>query len=151
MLIILVVILAGIIAFNFLYVRKCETEECFTSAMEKCAKAEFLKEGEEASWLYKITGAEGNVLCTFSDSFCENCSVNVKLLQVKKGTSELGRLEGLEMTCSLPFSYAGNPQEDLTRCHGLLREEIQEAIINKMHSYILSNVGKIGEELTRVV
>lgn len=150
-LIILVVILAGIIAFNFLYVKKCTSEECFTSAMGKCDKAEFIKEGEEASWLYKITGAEGNILCTFSSGFCENCTVSVTLLQVKKGTSELAKLEGLNMACSLPFGYAGNPQDDLTRCHGLLREEIQEAIISKMHSYILSNVGKIGKELTKVV
>jgi len=68
-----------IIIFLFLNFRtkNCSNIDCFNSAMEKCKRASFINELEDASWLYTINGKKGDL-----------CKINVKLLQVKEGTTE---------------------------------------------------------------
>jgi hypothetical protein len=150
LLVILVLVVSIAVFLNFFYVRKCPDAACFNSAMPKCDKAAFLSENEEASWLYTIKGGEGGFLCYFSEKYCEKCVINLKLLQIKQGELDLKKIEGLDMDCYVPVGYIGSPQADLSNCHGILREEIQELVVNRMHSYILTNVGKIGKDLTRV-
>ncbi|MFQ5531454.1 MAG: hypothetical protein ACE5ES_02455, partial [Candidatus Nanoarchaeia archaeon] len=60
-------------------------------------------------------------------------------------------LEGLKMTCSLPIGDISSPEDNLKNCQGPLKEELQNLIIQKMHAYILDNLGDIGEELGRII
>ena len=89
---------------------------------------------------YKILGKEGN-----------SCNVYVQLLQLKKGAVELTILENKDMICSLPFGVLQEPEKNLKNCHGRLKEEIQNIIIQRMHSQIVENLGKISEETTQVI
>lgn len=146
-LIIALVIVLVIFLYFKLHVKKCSNIDCFNSAMEECKKASFISEAEDASWLYTIQEKKGDFGCFLFDSKCKTCVINVKLLQAKKGTSDVRILENLEMNCELVFEYVGAPNADLGKCSGKLKEGMQDLMIKKMHAYILSNVGQIGEEL----
>lgn len=137
-LIALVFILA--VYFTFFYYKKCSGIGCFNSYLSKCKKAVYIDEGDNDVWLYKI-----------KSKIKDECKVNVKLLQLKKGTSDASVLEGKDMDCYLPYSSIAKPQENLDRCHGLLKEEMQKIMINKLHSYITSNLGQISEELKKAI
>lgn len=135
---VLVIALAYLIISS--YVKQCSDRACFDSEMAGCSKASFVDDTEESTWEYSITGKSGG-----------NCIVNAMLLEIKKGTADLSVLRNKDMDCELPVGYVGNPQDDLTRCHGILKEEMQNLIIKRMHSYILKNIGQISEELTKTV
>lgn len=137
---VIVIVVAGLLIFLFSYTNSCGDRTCFDNAMEKCARASFIDENPETVWKYSIISKSENL-----------CNVNVQLLQIKKGTSDLERLNGLDMECSLPVGYVANPQNDLSNCHGILKESLQEMMINKMHVYILENIGRISEELTSAI
>jgi len=137
---VLVVIIAGLLIFLYTYTKSCGNRDCFDSAMEKCSRASLVDENPETVWQYSIQGKKDNM-----------CNVNVQLLQVKKGTSDLEKLNGLDMDCSLPIGYVTSPQDDLSKCHGILKETLQEMMISKMHVYILENIGRISSELSKVV
>ena len=134
--IIIAVLVLALVYFLFFYIKKCGDQECFTSAQIKCARASYINDAEEATWGYEIKGKKAG-----------RCIINVKLLQVKQGTIKLEKVGGLEMSCSIPLGYVGSPQADLSQCHGLLKEELQELMIQKMHAYILTNLGQISDEL----
>jgi hypothetical protein len=53
------------------------------------------------------------------------------------------------MTCYYPLGTAAYAEKDLSKCHGLLKEELQTIIINKLHAYILENLGKVEEGLEK--
>lgn len=138
MLVVIILVLVAVLAyFVFFYKQNCKDESCFANAMSKCNGASFVSDDEEASWLYNIKNKKA-----------EECVINVKILQAKQGNVELEKIQGLSMECSLPLGYTGSPQQDLTRCHGLLKESLQELMIQKLHAYIISNLGKIDEALT---
>jgi hypothetical protein len=143
-LIIAIVVVAAclIIAGYFIYSfsRVCLNQECFNKALISCKKVSYTKENIDTVIQYRILGRSG-----------EWCEVNVKLLQVKHGTLELIPLEGKEMVCSVPYGSLTTPEENLGKCHGLLREEIQEIIIKRMHGQIVENLGKISEEVTKIL
>ena len=69
----------------------------------------------------------------------------------KEGSVNLKSLEGKDMNCYRDIGNNENPKSDLEKCHGDLKEEIQALIIKNMNSYILENVGKISEELKKVI
>lgn len=118
--------------------KRCATQICYEDALISCERASFIYEGGDASWLYTIKGkARGE------------CKVNVKLLQAKKGSQEIAITQGKAMDCYLPLRSVIKPQQNLEKCHGLLKEVMQDLIIRKMHSYILENMGKINEELKK--
>ena len=50
------------------------------------------------------------------------------------------------MLCDYPISTNGFPEDDITKCSGPLREELQELIIQRMHNYLLKNIGEIRED-----
>jgi len=60
-------------------------------------------------------------------------------------------MEGKEMVCYLPLGTITSPQGNLANCHGLLKEEMQSLIINRLHNYIVNNLGQISEELTKAI
>lgn len=139
--IILAIIIIGVGAyFLFFYEKICTDNACFNSEMSSCKKATYTSESTEASWQYTIKGIKNN-----------SCIINVELLQAKTGSVDVEKIEGLDMICILPLGYTGDPQADLSLCSGKLKEGMQDLIINKMHAYILSNIGKISEELSKVV
>lgn len=135
---VLAVLLGGY--FMFFYSQKCMNKECFNSALSACKRAEFIKEADDASWLYKIAGRSN-----------EECKVIVKMLQLKQGNIEMAVLEGKEMACYLAFGSVAEPQENINKCSGSLKEEMQKIIINRLHSYITENLGEIAGELNKVI
>ena len=135
-----IIVLALAIYFTFFYATKCNDYECFNSRLQKCSKASLQYEGQDATWYYKILGK--------SDG---NCEVYTELRQIKKGKIDIKILEGQSMNCFLPLGVTDFPEKDISRCHGMLKESLQDTIIQKLHSYILGNLGQISEELKKPV
>lgn len=134
-LIILVVILI-LFYFKYFTIKKCDTIECFNSALEKCKEASYIDNTPVALWKYNIQGKAN-----------AECFIAVKIIEAKQGKIEIGILEGKEMVCYLPFGVVAKPQADLTNCHGRLKEDIQELIIKNTQKYITDNLGKIEDVL----
>jgi hypothetical protein len=132
---VLILVVVGLIVggyFLFFSVRVCESSECFYDSIENCDKVSFIREGDNANWKYGVIGEGLN-----------GCDVEVELLNVNEGSIENEILEGKKMICD--FSGVGFPEEDIFSCSGVLREEIQERIIEKMHNYLLENIGEVEE------
>lgn len=122
--------------FSFIHVKQCSSLGCFENAMTGCFKASYVNEQPEASWGYNIKGTSN-----------EKCEVSVKLLQAKKGDVSIRGLNGLSMDCYFPVGTVSSPQEDLTKCSGKLREELQSFMINKLHIYIIDSLGIFNESV----
>lgn len=114
--------------------------ECFREHQLKCNKAKFLRDSEEATWKYEIKSMEKGA-----------CEVDVKVTQIKEGNSDKMILEGKSMKCLFEFESVNLPESDLSKCHGELKEELQNMIIQNLHKYILENLGQIKEGLDKVV
>lgn len=142
-------LLAGIVIFLLillamfyflLYTEKCQDAACFNEDIIRCKRASWTNDAEEAVWIYTIKGkSEGS------------CATEVKLDTIKEGKLDIGKAEGKSMVCYLPLGTMAVPGKDLERCTGPLKEELQDLIIKRMHSYILENLGDISEELTKTV
>ena len=126
--------------FTFFYAYKCNDSACFQSHQKKCVRTSFINVEEDTTWKYFIKGKSSG-----------RCIVNVKVLNIKKGERNKQILIGKDMDCYLPLGSAVSPESDLARCHGVLKEELQNLIIQKMHSYIVENLGEISEELEKVI
>ena len=138
----LLVIMGLIVSGYYLYyeINLCNEKECFYNSLAECRRTAFVNDGPETTLQYSIIGAYGG-----------KCNVDVKILQIKRGTSELAVLEGKEMRCSLPLGLAVEPEKDLQSCHGVLKEEIQNIIIQRMHAQIVENLGKVSEASGEVI
>jgi len=142
LLLIAIILLGGIALYLFFFSgEKCGNIECFQNAMKLCTKANLMSEEPEASWLYEINGLNTAGVC----------EVNVRLLQAKEGELGIDRLNGLDMVCTYPRGVFAYPEKDLSRCHGRLREELQTIIINKLHAYVIENLGQINESLSSAI
>ncbi len=131
------IIIIGLIAvyFTFFFSYKCDNMSCYVAHQKKCARTVFIKDDIDITWKYHIKGKEG-----------ETCKIYVEVLAIKEGTIDKKRLENLGMNCYLPLGSSINPESNLDICHGELKEEFQAMMIQKMHSYILNNLGEIKEE-----
>lgn len=125
---------------SFLYAPRCQTFECYEEHMRLCKPAQYLNDGEEATWRYKILGMDGGA-----------CVVEVTLLQPKAGELGIEKLSGYSMECGFPKGIVTYPEKDLGSCHGRLKEEMQEIIIKRLHTYIVDNIGEIDETLDLLV
>ena len=138
----IIVILAITIYFTFFYSYKCKNISCFREHQRRCnlisSKTTFVNDVEDATWFYHIKGKKG-----------DECKVQVKLLQVKKGDVSFSKLEGQSMNCYVPIGSVAAPESDISNCHGLLKENLQETINNKLHKYIVGNLGEISGELEK--
>lgn len=132
---IIILLLVGVY-FTFFFYYSCNDMSCFKSHQKECAKTKFIYDGKDTTTQYLINGKNG-----------ADCEINVKILVIKQGTADKQVLEGKEMTCLLPLGSIGTPESDLSVCHGTLKEEMQNLIIQKLHAYIVENVGQIGEGL----
>jgi hypothetical protein len=117
--------------FTFFFSYRCSDISCFQIHQEKCVRAKFLEDTEDITWFYKIKGKED-----------KKCKINAEILQVKEGSLDKIKLEGTSMDCYLQIGDISLPESDLSKCHGILKEELQEIIINNAHRYIIDNIGK---------
>lgn len=134
------VILLAAIYFTFFFYYKCNDLACYRGHQEKCAKTKYLNEDVDALWRYRIEGKKSG-----------QCVVNVEIVRLKEGTVDKSVLEGKSMNCYLELGSIVNPEQDLSLCHGQLKEEMQNLIIQKLHQYVLDNVGNISSELKKAV
>ncbi|MBI2630454.1 hypothetical protein HYW76_05110 [Candidatus Pacearchaeota archaeon] len=122
-------ILIALAYLLFFYTRNCKDLGCFNINMEKCQRARLVKDTEEAVWSYSIIGK--------SDG---NCNIKVILKEIKGDNEEFAGMQGKEMVCSIPLSVVSDPANNIQRCHGLLKEEMQERIISNLNKYITDNI-----------
>ncbi len=134
--IILIAILV-FIYFLYFYSRTCTDRTCFESAMKSCNRVDWIKEDEAASWLYRIIGSSG-----------QNCRVEVTLLNLKKGTIDIEKLQGKKMICEVRSYDTSDPGSDITLCSGPLKEELQDIIIQKLNNYVVGNINEIIPKLS---
>ena len=138
MLIIALIVFTGY--YIFFYESECGDAQCFVDSMKNCKPVSWIRGDEQASWLYRIDGkAEG-----------ESCNIIVKLLEVKQGTIDSEVLIGKEMTCTMQKGDTRFPEKDISMCTGVLKEEMQDLLIQRMHNYLLENVGQINQEFTGI-
>lgn len=138
--ILFLIVLPIAIYFTFFFYYDCADYACFLSHQIKCDKTKFTNNLEDATWKYRVLGKDS-----------ESCQIEVTLLSVTKGSVELGKLQGKSMVCDLEIGSNLKPEADVSKCHGILKEELQQLMINKLHSYIISNLGSLGEELQKVL
>ncbi len=137
--IILIVCAVGAIYLTFFNIQQCSNYECWQKYMKICSKISFINEETEASWGYVIKEIKN-----------KQCVIEVTMLQAKKGELGIEKLMGEKMTCYYPEGIVAYAQRDLSKCHGLLKEELQVIIINKLHAYILENLGKFEESINSI-
>jgi hypothetical protein len=131
---VLILSVAGYFSFFFYY--SCDNAECFYSHQKECAKTKFINYQEDANWEYIIKGKSNG-----------KCEIEVKITQIKQGDISRKILEGKSMMCYIPLGTSVSPESDISRCHGELKEEMQNLIIQNLHSYIVDNIGEITQEL----
>ena len=136
----LIVLIIALIVFSgyflFFYARPVSSSQEFVDAMVSCKRISWVREDSQASWLYTIQGnAKGDA-----------CDVEVQLLKMKEGTIDAEKLQGKKMICTILKSETRFPEKDISKCIGELKGELQDIIIQRMHNYLLKNVGEIREE-----
>ncbi|MFH1290597.1 MAG: hypothetical protein ABIH92_04265 [Nanoarchaeota archaeon] len=125
---------------SFYHVPRCQSFECYEEHMRQCKPANYLNDDSEATWRYEILGMEDGA-----------CVIKVTLLQSKAGELGMEKLSGYDMECGFPKGIVSYPEKDLGMCHGRLKEEMQDVIIRRLHTYIVDNIGEIDENLDLVV
>ena len=138
---ILIIIITTLTAYPFIVKKPfvCQDLACFKEKLSSCDKAEFVSDVDEATWIYTIIDKTKN-----------ECLVDQKLLQVKEGELSIAKLEGLSMTCETPLGTSILPGENLNECSGILKEEMQEIIIENLHKHIIENLGVIDQGLNSI-
>ena len=120
---------------TFFYHPTCADASCWQAKLSDCKRATYIHNPQDVTWKYTIQGKIENT-----------CEVDVKVIEIKRGLKSTEILEGKEMTCFVPLGSTSAPEANPNRCHGRLKEEMQTLIIQKLHEYILYNIGQIGEE-----
>jgi hypothetical protein len=124
--------------FSYFYIPKCASSTCFKASFFKCAKVSFTNAGENSTWFYSIQGLSGG-----------ECKIYVKAISFKTDVVTGTALTGKDMTCYIPKEILGAfmPEEKIEYCHGILKEEIQRLMIEKMHLYIIQNIGQLNQTI----
>lgn len=138
-LIVILIILLAAIYLNFFFIKPCKNKDCFDVSLARCARASYEKKTADATWLYKIEGRKW---------LERECVVYVENLWLKD-SEKAPRLLNKNMLCYLPLHTIAAPESNLDSCHGLLKEAMQDLIIEKMHLFIVQNIGQIKEELQK--
>ena len=131
----LVVIFIGllvVIFFRYIYHKNCEDVNCFKERFQNCERTRYVSEGK-ALYRYYIIGQRDNL-----------CKVEITLLGGEFEEVDLAILQGKSMDCYLPIGSMGMPDENMAKCHGLLKEGLQDIIIKKLNFYIAENINKIN-------
>ena len=121
-----IILIVGLVIYTGFYLIYkpvgCSTKDCFSDAMNNCKRISWVREDAQATWVYQIKGNDKG----------DSCQVNVKLLKMKEGTIDSERLEGLEMNCVMPKTETQFPEKDISVCSGVLKEELQDLIIQRI-------------------
>jgi hypothetical protein len=128
------VVVVWLIWILFFYGGDCKDWECFNAHLGSCDEVSFVG-GKEMIFEYNIQGKSG-----------DSCVVDVKLLQGELNNKDSMKLEGKSMVCDLPFGVVMSPESDISNCHGLLKEGLQDLIIRKLHLYLVQNLGILNLE-----
>ncbi|MDP2947358.1 MAG: hypothetical protein Q8N88_04535 [Nanoarchaeota archaeon] len=136
--VILIIVIVILVWRNFFSKEVCENWSCFNSNLRSCDRTKFIG-GMDMTFEY-------NILRELNGE----CLVDVKLLQGELNNQDSIKLEGKSMTCYLPIGAIIIPEKNIKNCHGLLKEELQEQFIGKLHSYIVQNIGRINLEILDV-
>ena len=141
---VLIIVIAIIIAFVYYFfilkINSCKDFSCYQDSLARCKKSEFVREDNNGIWRYVI-----------KKSVDENtCEVEVSLLALKQGKTDMEELQGHSMSCNILKSSGGFPEDDIASCSGLLKEGIQEIMIQRMHNYLIKNLGQINDEFRGV-
>ena len=136
----LVILIIALIAFSvyflFYFERACDNSTCFVDSMRSCKKVTWTRADEQAVWRYSIVGnAPGDA-----------CEIEVTLVEMGEGTLESSVLQGNQMNCNMQKGDTQFPEKDISKCTGLLKENLQDIIIQRMHNYLLENIGEIKTE-----
>jgi len=124
---------------NFIFFKRCSTNECFQSQLVKCSRAKYLAEGKTV-YEYFI-----------SEKYKGECIVRVRFIKGDFSDSDMKKLVGKEMECYIPLGAVIAPESDINNCHGDLKEVLQDVIIKRMNIYIMENLGKIDANLYNVL
>lgn len=136
----IIILFVGAIYFTFYFSYTCKDMACFKAHERECSRTKFINDEEDIVWKYKIIGETNKA-----------CEIYVEVLKIKEGSLEKKRIEGKDMTCYLPLGDDTSPESDISNCNGILKEELQEMIIEKLHLYVIENIGGISEELKKAV
>jgi len=136
--VVLVVLVWGVWFWFFSYA-ECGSWDCFNGYLAECERVRFVG-GSDMIFEYVVKGS--------SDGDCE---VDVKLLQGELNNQDSVRLEGQSMSCILPMEVVMLPESDIGKCHGLLKEGLQDLVIEKLHGYLVQNLGQINLELVEPI
>lgn len=131
----IIIVIASIVYLGYLFIyqaEKCENLSCFQEALETCKKVFFIREDPSAVWRYEVLNGKDNT-----------CNIEVVLLKMSEGEIVVEDLQGKSMVCEVHKGGDKFPEKDMLRCSGVLREELQEILIQRMHNYLLKNIGEI--------
>jgi hypothetical protein len=126
------------VLFVMLGYKTCDDWNCFNERLESCSRTRFIG-GSEMIFEYSIRGFRKG-----------SCEVGVELLQGELNNQDSIKLEGEKMSCYLPRGVVMIPESDIGNCHGLLKEGLQELVIQKLQTYLVQNLGRINLELINV-
>jgi len=131
-LIIIVVLLAAGLYYQFSYENCNDSKQCFVNAMYNCDKAVY----HTNEWYYKVKGMSRG-----------KCAVYVKNIKFNEANvNVVTSIEGKSMLCLLGKDRGTYmPEEKLDKCHGLLKEALQDAVIKQLQLYIVQNIKNVGE------
>jgi len=137
----LIILVVALVVFSsyflYFYISPVSSGQEFINAMADCKRVSWVREDIQANWIYTILGnAKGDA-----------CNVEVQLLKIKEGTIDNEKLQGKKMTCIILKNEIKLPEKDLFQCSGILKEELQVLIIEKMHDYLLKNLIEANEGL----
>ena len=122
--IILVIILGFILGYFLTHYNRCNDFDCFKENLAECKKTKFAG-GDNIIYGYIIEGTTNG-----------KCVVSVELLEGKLTNHDTSILKGKSMVCYLDYGVVSLPESDLSKCHGELKEALQEQVINKLiHIY----------------
>jgi len=132
---IVVVAVVWIIWRMFFGYAGCDNWDCFNVHLKDCSRTRFVGESNKMVFEYVIRGSSRG-----------SCRVDVELLQGELNNQDSVALEGKKMRCDLPIGVVSVPESNIGRCHGLLKEGLQDLFIKKLYIYLVQNVGRINLE-----
>ena len=140
----IIILIIGIIIyfayFRLLTAKECKDLECYEKSLLNCKKIWVINEDNKSVWRYEI----------LNEASKNSCNVKVILLKVKEATLEAEVFQGKEMICVVNKVDDIFPEKDMLRCSGVLKEKLQEIIIDRMHNYLLKNLGEIQKGLKEI-
>ena len=139
LIIIILVVLVAAVYLTFFHHPKCSNITCWEEKLISCDKATYINNPQDVVWKYTIEGEKEG-----------KCEVRVETIEIKSGLKSAEVLEGKEMTCFLPLGVITDPEANTNVCYGRLKEEMQGLIIQKLHEYIVQNVGQIEDALNSI-